>query len=148
MFLGEDEPDFEIAQASLLSAEQGTTQGVLSGLVMAETMGAPRIRVGTATDRDERLLRVARYFAESRFLYVEESRRAGERSMQIAIEHGLKGADALHIALAELAQCEEFYSLDHKHLRIGTTSAGLVVRRPRGEVQGELAVEESSDPDA
>lgn len=111
VFLGEDEPDFAISEAAITAAEQGAIEGAFSGLVMAETVGAPRIRVGDGTqaDRDRRLGHVVEYFKASRFLYVEESRRAGERAIELAVDFDLRGPDAMHVALAELAGCGEFY---------------------------------------
>ncbi|CUR54215.1 hypothetical protein NOCA2140038 [metagenome] len=148
-FMGpDDEEYFAQSQAAILSAEQGTTEGVLSGLVMAETVGAPKIRVaasGAAVDEwQARLDRVVTYFRASTFLYVEESRRAGERAMELAVQFGLKGSDALHVAMAELSQCDEFHSLDSKHLAIGDRLGSMRVVRPYGEAQGEFPLSEPS----
>ncbi len=83
---------------------------------------------------------MAHYFRASPFLYVEESRRAGERAMLLSVKYGLKGPDALHVALAEVAGCDEMHSLDKKHLRIGDDLGRIRVTRLHGEAQGELAV--------
>jgi predicted nucleic acid-binding protein len=81
---------------------------------------------------------VIAFFRATEFSYVEESQRAGERAMELAKEFGLKGPDALHVALAETAGCDEFYSLDGKHLRIGDQLPTMRVLRPYGDPQSEF----------
>jgi predicted nucleic acid-binding protein len=120
VFLGAEEPRFEAAQAAVLDAEQGHTEGMITGLVMAEVVGAPRIRSPEGPpdpDLEERVQAVLDYFKASTFGYVEESRRAGERAMELALRYHLKGPDALHLAYAELAGCETFFTFDGKQLR-------------------------------
>ena len=138
-----EEPDrLEVAQAAILSAEQGLTRGHLSGLVMSEVVGAPSLRSPQGSPRpewEERLEEVVQYFRRSEFTYVEESRRVGIRSMELAVEHGLRGPDALHLALAELAGCDEFYSFDDKHLRIGGLG-DMRVMKPYGAPQSEIDI--------
>lgn len=132
----------EAAQAAILASEQGLTQGHLSGLVMAEVVGAPSLRSPQGPRKpewEERLAEAVAYFRGSDFLYIEESRRAGLRAMELAVEHGLKGADALHLALAEMAGCDEFYSFDKKHLRVGTLG-NLKVMKPYGDPQSEMTL--------
>ena len=53
VFLGEGEPHYEVARAAVVTAEQGITEGFVSGLVMAETTGAPRIRAPQGPPRPE-----------------------------------------------------------------------------------------------
>ena len=137
--------DVDICAAAIADAEQGNTIGVVSGLVMAEVVGHPDLRSpqGPPSEANQqRLLDVVDYFRGLAFEYVEESRRAGERAMELAVEHGLKGADALHLALAEGAGCDEFYSLDKKHLRVADSLPKMRVRKPYGSPQASLPEDE------
>jgi predicted nucleic acid-binding protein len=104
VFLGPSEPDVELCQASLTEAEEGGT-GVFSSLVVAETIGCPSMRVGDGTpaDRAARLASARSYFSTTRFTFAEDSRRVALRAADLAIEHNVKGPDALHLALARKA---------------------------------------------
>lgn len=84
----------------------------------------------------------AEYFRRSDLLHVEIGRREGQRATEIARRWDMKGADALHLATAELHGCTNFYSLDHDQLKVGTGIAGLSVTSPEPEAQVELTFEE------
>jgi predicted nucleic acid-binding protein len=142
IFLGPDEPYVDACQAALEDAEQGNSAGVFSSLVVAESIGCPRMRVGDGSpgDRVTRLAAARDYFDSTRFTFVEDSRRVSMRAADLAMEHDLKGPDALHLALAEAAGCERFFSLDGNHLKIERIGQ-LVISRPYGQPQSSIDID-------
>lgn len=78
------------------------------------------------------------YFQRSSFQYLEIDKRAGLRAAELARQYEMKGADALHLAVAEVNGCELFYSLDHDQLKVGDQISSMAVSRPQGPPQGEL----------
>lgn len=142
LFLGEKDRA-EPAGAAITLAEQHLVRGYISPLTVAETVGAPSLRApqGRPTEAQARRLDRARdYFLATNLQYLDIAQVAAERAMEHAVTFQLKGADALHLALAQLAHCEELYTYDDKLLKVDTQVAGLCVRTPYGDPQGELTV--------
>lgn len=141
VILGEDEPDHQASLTALLAAQQGRFTGLVSALVPAEVVGAPRIRAPQgvpAAEAARRTSQAVEYFERCPFVYVEAGRRAGLRAAEIAKEWNMKGADALHVAIAELSGCTELHTLDADQLKVATGITGLLVRKPRGTAQDGL----------
>lgn len=141
LILGPRAPGYIESRAMLQAAEGGTYEGVLSALVPAEVIGAPTIRAPQGVPKAEAVKRMAiamEYFQRSPFRYLEIDKRAGLRAAQIARDHEMKGADALHLAVAELSGCNLFCTLDHDQLKVGDRLSGLVISRPQGPAQAEL----------
>ncbi len=141
LILGPSAPGYAKSLAGLQASDHGIYEGVLSALVPAEVVGAPAIRAPQGVPRVEaerRMVAALTYFQHSAFRYLEIDKRAGLRAAEIAREYDVKGADALHLAVAELNGCNLFYSLDQDQLKVADQLAGLVISRPQGPPQTEL----------
>lgn len=115
VLLGPTAPDYEDALTAITSSQQGVTAGVASALTIAEVVGAPPLRAPQGVSADEagrRMQRAIDYFDGADLLYVEAGRQEGVRAAHIAREWNMKGADALHIALAEAGRCTQLFTLD------------------------------------
>ena len=138
VMLGPEAEDHEAALTAVSAAQQGHTTGVTSALVVAEVVGAPALRAPQGVPREEaprRVQRAIEYFQRADLLYVEAGRQEGVRAAEIARDFNMKGADALHVALAEAARCATLFSLDNDHLKIGESIPGLHIQRPSGHAQ-------------
>ncbi|MBK8757061.1 MAG: PIN domain-containing protein [Actinomycetales bacterium] len=138
IMLGPEAADHEAALTAVSAAQQGHTTGVASALVVAEVVGAPALRAPQGVPQAEALRRVQKaieYFQRADLLYVEAGRQEGVRAAEIARDFNMKGADALHVALAEAARCATLFSLDNDHLKIGESIPGLHIQRPSGHAQ-------------
>jgi predicted nucleic acid-binding protein len=81
------------------------------------------------------------FFRRSSFRYVEIGRREGLRAAEISRDWDMKGADALHLAIAEIAGCEQFHTRDNDQLKVGSELPGMIVMEPLGTAQAELDFE-------
>jgi predicted nucleic acid-binding protein len=141
VLLGPEAPGFAESIAAIRAAEHGQYEGLLSALVPAEVTGAPSIRAPQNQPADEatrRLDRAVDFFRRSSFRYVEIGRREGLRAAEIAREWNMKGADALHLAIAEMAGCQQFHTRDRDQLKVGDELPGMIVMEPIGTAQAEL----------
>lgn len=85
-------------------------------------------RLGPVKHGDKvRLARFDRFFANPCHLWIPANRAVFDRATQLRAEHGLKTPDALHLAAAIEAGCDEFWTNDHRleaasagHLRVTT----------------------------
>lgn len=126
-----EEPE---ARLALQAAERGATQGFISSLVLAETIGNAKLRAPQGVpgvERDRRIDLARDYFLASGFTYVEAAARSGRRAMQYAIDHQLSGPDSLHLALAVMSGCDQLHTFDKGLLRVGCAVPGLEVCKPR-----------------
>lgn len=147
VLLGPTEPRHGDCLAAVTDAQEGITVGFISSLVVAEVVGAPKLRAPQGVSRSEARRRMATaqdFFRTSGFRFVEAGRREGLRAAEIAQEFDMKGADALHVALAESARCRDLFSLDHDQLKVADGIAGLVVRAPIHEGQVVLDLKEAA----
>ena len=132
----------EGSSASIQGAEDGNTQGYISPLVVAEVVGAPNLRApqGTPSTEHEARKRLAvEYFANTRLRRIEITARAEGLATDYANRYHLKGPDALHVACAVMASCDELHTLDTQLLKVGSTLPGLTVRKPYGDPQSAIA---------
>ncbi|WP_375430217.1 type II toxin-antitoxin system VapC family toxin [uncultured Friedmanniella sp.] len=141
VLLGSSAPGYAESFAALQAAEHGVYEGMLSALVPAEVVGAPAIRAPqglAAVESARRMDQALRVLQNLPFRYLEIDKSAGLRAAEIARQYEMKGADALHVAVAQLNGCSLFFSLDHDQLKVADRIPGLVIGRPRGPAQGEL----------
>jgi predicted nucleic acid-binding protein len=144
IFQGPSAPSYESSLAALTAAQQGQTVGVTSALVVAEVVGAPAIRAPQSTPASKAqalMKRAIDYFDGTDLQFVEAGRVEGIRAGMIAREWDMKGPDALHIALAEAANCALLYSLDGDHLKVGTGIPNLGIRPPEGLIQTQIPLD-------
>lgn len=139
-FLGQE--GAQEAREALAEAESRLTLGHVSALVVAECVGAPKVRALQGVppaERDRRIDVVRDYFHGSIFRHVDATARAGALASEYAIELELHGPDALHLALAKMSGCDELHAFDGALLRVGQSVPGLTVCRPYAD-QGQLGV--------
>lgn len=87
---------------------------VLPAIVIPEIAGAGNIR-GThlpAAVRAERVKAATDWIRSSNFVVAEMSERTARRAAELAVRHGLKGADAAILATADEWGCQRLYTRD------------------------------------
>ncbi|HEY3014662.1 MAG TPA: PIN domain-containing protein [Nocardioides sp.] len=139
--LGRDEPDYDVSASTLEAGERGELRIVVSALAVSEVVGAPVLRAPQGVPKSVALERTAKamaFFGQSSFTHVDLSRREGLRAAEISRDFDMKGADALHLAAAELAGCERFFSLDRDQLKVADALSGLIISKPPGSGQPAL----------
>lgn len=130
----------ESAREALDWAAGRDAKGFISALVVAEVIGAPRLRAPQHVPAriGRRQMRMAReYFSGVGFLYVEGGRTVAGRAGELCEHHDLAGPDALHLAMAAHAKCTEFHTFDNDQLKIGSLG-DMRICLPHGSAQGEL----------
>lgn len=131
--VGEDEPQHSVAVAFIEMGQQGGFRPVISGLVMAESVGAGKVRAPQSTPRAERRRRVAKvrdFFDQSAFDMVDLGRLGGLRAAEYCVKYDLKGPDACHLAMAILAGCGRLATLDGGLLKVGEAEPPVSVVKP------------------
>ncbi len=110
----------------LRSAEEGFFRVVASTLVLAEVH-----KPGTTNWTSER---IDSYFKHPHFRWVEVDYVLGVQARNIARAHGLRGADAVHLAGALRADADIFLTYDKKIL--SASDVGIVITKPyfRGQM--------------
>lgn len=102
-----NEPGREDSGRILRAAEDGQFRIVASTLVQAEVVRPPG---GLITPEAENTLR--RFFQRDMFVWVEVDLSVARHAATLAREHGLKPADAIHVATAVLARADAFLAWD------------------------------------
>lgn len=130
----------DVADVALTGAVQGHSQAFISSLVVAEVSGAPKVRAPQGANPRvgrEASRRIAAFVDTLPFVFVEGGRKAGQRAADLAADHQLKGPDALHLALAEVALCSRFFTFDQDQLKVGKLGS-MMISEPKGRADGEL----------
>jgi predicted nucleic acid-binding protein len=127
----------ETARELLTAGEEHRLTIVASTLVYAEVCGHGEVRSAEAEDVDAKI----RTFFERGFLrWVEVDLPAARQARTLSREHGLRGADAIHLASAIRGRTERFMTWDTKDFPIGQTVEGVRVQEPEAYGQGTLPV--------
>jgi len=131
--VGPPDPDCDGARAVLAGAQAGDFQLVLSSLVMAETVGAPKIRAAQNVGRPACKAKQAKaraYIDGLNGLYIELSEDDGQRAAELSREYDLGGADALHLAAALRHRCVTLFTSDNGFLKVNGLVPDIQVLRP------------------
>lgn len=134
----------ERALAAVTHAQAGLSDGFISALVVAESVGCPNVRAPQGARASVGLKKIAKaqaLFDGLNLRYVEGGRMVGCRAGTYVQQHNLRGPDALHLALAEQAQCGELHTFDTDLLKIGTLH-GMEIMEPHGFYQTAISVED------
>jgi predicted nucleic acid-binding protein len=131
---GENDPDewLPISTAALAAAERGKIRIVVSGLVIAETLGCPNMR-GTHIPREQRRDRcnaALAWFRDNDFETVEIARHHGDQASRLAQRHQLRGPDALHLVCAQIAGCDRLWTWDSDLIKVNGQLGALVIEQP------------------
>jgi predicted nucleic acid-binding protein len=131
--VGEDEKHHRVAVDFISHVQGGGLRAVVSGLVLAETLGSGPVRSGQGVPEAKRMERVElvqRFFDGAGFEYVELGAAAGRRAARLAVIHHLKGADACHLSMALLSGCQQLITLDDGLLKVENQEPPLTVTTP------------------
>jgi predicted nucleic acid-binding protein len=115
------------------SAERGETEIVVSVLAEAEVAKID------GTDEDEKKIR--EFFQRNYIIRVGVDPSVTEAARRLIREHGLRAADAIHLATAIVRNVAIMETQDDRILAVGDKE-GLVIRKPIYE--GQLNLEGSS----
>lgn len=128
-----DDPAWLPASESVLrAAESGKFTMTVSVVTVAEVFGDGGTRGDHLSPRDRRAnVQAARkWLSNGPFRIVEAERTLAEEAAQLAVEHQLKGADAIILASALRAGADALCTWDKGLLKIGASIEGLRVLTP------------------
>ena len=109
IYLIEEHPTLYPALRKTLCQTAQPQRFLLSELLRLECRLGP-IKHGA----DLLLARFDRFFANPSHLWIAASRAIFDRATKLRAEHGLKTPDALHLAAALEAGCDEFWTNDYR----------------------------------
>lgn len=118
--------------ALLRAAEQGQFDVYISAVTVAEVCGAGEVR-GAHVEKARRAANVAsarQWIADGRFHVVELDHSLARIAGELAIEHQLKGPDAVVLASALRAKADTLYTWDDHLLNVDGRMEGSRVTTP------------------
>lgn len=128
-----DDPAWLPAGTQLLAAvERGAFTAYISAVTIAEVFGTGAVR-GSQLARDVRRQRVQaarRWLQAGYFTVVETDRSLAIEAADLAVEHQLKGPDAIILASAIRAKAEALYAWDEDLLKLNGIVSGLAIEKP------------------
>ncbi|MFL5781021.1 MAG: type II toxin-antitoxin system VapC family toxin [Thermoleophilaceae bacterium] len=116
----------DTARAIFSHARKGTFQVIASTLVIAEVIGAPRKT--PLTEEQERV--IDNYVFHDFITWVELDQTIALDARRLARQHGLKPADAVHVASAIRAGADQLLRWDDKFTVPNGTYENVVVCEP------------------
>lgn len=131
----------DLAEVAVGQAQQGRNQGFISSLVVAEAVGCPRVRAPqgeSARVGQRKMKEVAEFLLKLNFTYGEGGMVVARWASELCREFDLRGPDALHLALALHANCDELHTFDGDLLKVAKQAGAIVVTEPRGVYQGQF----------
>jgi predicted nucleic acid-binding protein len=123
----EDPDKVQIAATILQLAEDGAFQIFASTLLAAEVIKVPG-DPNPLTPHQENV--ISGYFYRDFIVMIEVDLLIAEKARQLARDHGLKPPDAVHLATAIRAKCDQFLTWDEKVHRNGRTVEGIYICEP------------------
>jgi predicted nucleic acid-binding protein len=127
----------ETARELLTAGEEHRLTIIASTLVYAEVCGHGEVRSPAAEEVDAKI----RAFFERGFLrWVEVDLPTARHARTLSRAHGLRGADAIHLASAIRGRAERFMTWDGKDFPIGQRVDGVEIQEPVAYGQGTLPV--------
>ena len=124
---------WEDCEALLLEAEQAKWRVITSTLTLAEVNRASNIGILTAFRET-----IEHFFEQSFIQLVTVDRPIAVAARGIMFEHGLRPADAIHVASAARANCGVLYTYDKQISRLNGKLGPLQVGAPIWQGQPEL----------
>lgn len=125
----------DTARELLTAGEEHRIVIVASTLIYAEVCGHGEVRSDAAEEVDAKI----RTFFERGFLHwVEVDLPTVRLARTLSRQHGLRGADAVHLASAIRGRASRFMTWDTKDFPIGQTVDGVQVQEPESYGQGTL----------
>lgn len=138
----------EACQWVMRAASAGTIDVYVSPLVAAETIGHHEIRAPHDDRGRDQLAKALRYFESTAVHLVEIDRLMMLRAMDLCVELGLKGADAIHVACALRAECEVLYTYDGDMLKRNGAMPDLRFEIPVVKGQTDLPFAATDEPES
>lgn len=125
----------------LSQGQRGAVEIVTSPLVFAEVIGDGQVRGSNVSpeDRGSRIRRVRHYFRDNDLHWVDIDQALVASVSLLAVEHQLRGADAVHVACAIRADASCIFSWDRDMLKLDKRDLGLRFAEPQivGQMQFE-----------
>lgn len=132
-----EEGRVDTARELLTAGEEHRLTIVASTLLYAEVCGHGEVRAANAEDVDAKI----RTFFERGFLrWVEVDLPTARHARALSRQHGLRGADAIHLSSAIRGKAERFMTWDAKDFPIGRVVEGVTVQEPEAYGQRTLPV--------
>lgn len=129
----QDRLDASLAMMRRVSDRECATWA--SYLVYAEIFGHGDVRKPRSLEVTEQ---VDHWFKQNLLFMAEVDARITERARGLAAEHGLRGADAVHLATALLVGCDHFFTWDDGFPIGATLDDQLRIAHPQAWGQGQL----------
>jgi predicted nucleic acid-binding protein len=123
----EDPEKVRTAAAILQLAEEGHFQVYGSTFVAAEVIKVPGDPAPLSAEQ-ERV--IVGYFQRDFMVLLELDLLTAEKARELARDHGLKPPDAVHVATAIRAGCDQFLTWDEKVHKGGRTIEGVYICEP------------------
>jgi len=121
------EPGKSDTSAQILElGRSGQFQVIASTLVYAEVI---KDRGRDPLDPDQETL-IDQYLSQDFITWVEADLPLAKKARSLARFQGLKPVDAIHVASAMRAKCDQFLTWDEKDFTDGTEIEGLAIHRP------------------
>ena len=115
-----DEPGAERLDGLMAMIAQGKAQLVESVLVLGEVFKRSDAKDESERDRQDRMLEEVRDLLKSREVQLlDVTPPITDQATQFRRDHGLKLADAVHLATAVLNRCDWFVTFDRDFLKVG-----------------------------
>jgi predicted nucleic acid-binding protein len=123
----EDEQKFRTSAEILHLAESGAFNIYASTFIEAEVIKAPGEAVPITSEQEAI---IAAYFENDFIIWYDLDRLIAQRARQVARDHGMKPPDAVHVATALQARCDQFLTWDEKLHKGGRVIDGLTICEP------------------
>ena len=110
---------------------------VASTLVYAEVCGHGEVRSQNTGDVDAK---ISKFFEHGFLRWVEVDLSLARHARILSRKHGLRGADAVHLASAIKGKADCFMTWDTKDFPIGKLIEGIMIQEPEAYGQGTLPI--------
>jgi len=130
---GVDDPSWlPLSQSVLRAGEAGDFMVTISTVTVAEVFGDGGTRGNQLKPRERRenIAAARSWLTAHRFLVVEADMTLARQAADLAVEHQLKGADAIVLASAVRAGASHLCTWDKGLLKVGDAIGGLAVVTP------------------
>lgn len=122
----------DIASHILRQAERGIFRIAISAWTLAE-VHKPRGQRNALTEQEGN--RILRFFQRSFFDLVDVDREVGEEAHELCRLHGIRPADAVHVACALRAECDVLLTWDSQLIRIQNPPLPIDLPRKLGQAE-------------
>ena len=128
-----NEPDrVGVCSAAFADAEAGAIRANTSAFTLAEVIKLPE-QAGYLPESAQAA--IEQFFQHSWLRVALVDRRVGSLARQLAVAHGLKPPDAVHVATAQLYGAQQLFTYDERILRANGSVQNMEICEPRGQIR-------------